>query len=759
MLVNKRPTDLSERIKARLSGDSNAKANTVARTARLFQDSELDAALSLTEQDMRGGYGALDRTGNRKGIVARFPGSASVPWVARFAIVISGLAALLLIGLLAFNIVWNGAANSSSQLAEDGTTTKANVAAENNSEVGQNTKPSTENTLAGNDASAHAPPIAKEPSSPALDQPNASAPDLSAQNLVADSKNNASSSGNQDERTTIKFTEQPNAAKNAVVMSPPRSNSDFVQLSNAEIVGVINDQFDHLWKRSGVSAMPIVRDDEWLDRATIAIVGRLPTAAEKESYRVSKRDDRKTEFVDKLIESGEFASHWADVLAEHYLGYRVVGVRRQTTNQREFVRWIADSLSQRTFIGQIEQEMLGTAVPSTGTARSDAAAFWIAEIWDRSQAEYQESKSQLQRLSDAKQAGRIGLARQWMRVSGNATMACAQCHTVTDENREALGLLAVTGKASNRSGMDAFWQVPATLSGWSVARKGDGEREVTQSPGTSFYFEDSDGRLKVATAGLPTWNEPSSSKVEPGEWMKSALEPRRSFVDLVCVKVLGQPLVPVFGLSKDEGDEERRDLRDLLAHQFQGGQRDLGSLLRWLVLSKPFAVEAQTLDTPWYLKSSELQMAETQRQMRLFASSSFSKLTLPSHGKLPMNRVTAWTENQRTSDAANQALAQRADTSTATTKTSALPKPNYTEDQIRFLNSVARPYAHLNQLVERMASSSMKWPELVDHAYLVSDSRFPLKLERDEANKLLEASGRNRAKALLALIQARLGAH
>jgi len=48
---------------------------------------------------------------------------------------------------------------------------------------------------------------------------------------------------------------------------------------------------------------------------------------------------------------------------------------------------------------------------------------------------------------------------------------------------------------------------------------------------------------------------------------------------------------------------------------------------------------------------------------------------------------------------------------------------------------------------------------LLEHAYLVSDSRFPTQNERDESEKLLKAVEQDRAKTLVMIINARLGSN
>ena len=124
-----------------------------------------------------------------------------------------------------------------------------------------------------------------------------------------------------------------------------------------------------------------------------------------------------------------------------------------------------------------------------------------------------------------------------------------------------------------------------------------------------------------------------------------------------------------------------------------------------------------------------------------------------------MNQVATWVRVNRSYDLTNQALGQGATPPTLSNKIPKPSKPNYSEDQVRYLISVSKPYRNVTAIVERLASSSMTWPMLLEHAYLVSDSRFPTQSERVESEKLLEALEQDRAKTLVMIINARLGSN
>lgn len=533
------------------------------------------------------------------------------------------------------------------------------------------------------------------------------------------------------------------------------------QMSDKDITGIIDDQLKLLWKRVGVTPQPSIKTEIWLERSSLAIVGRLPTAAEKEAFRSNKNESRNVEYVDKLLASQEFSKRWSEVLAGHYLGKGVEGVRSQPGPQLSFVKWIADALSNKVFVGDIEREMISG--PSTApmsespSLRTDPAAFWLADILERSEVDQRESSEHLSKKPlEQKNVGLVAAARQSMRIAGSASMVCSQCHDGESGKDDFDDYFAAT---QTIRGQDSFWKVPASLSGMSLDPRVAGVRPLKVGKSSEYFFEDAEGRLKLAVAGPPIQINGTTAKSTLADWFRSSVEPRRAMVELVWNEVFKQPLVPVFGLTEEEGKNDRADLRYFLASQMQTGERDLGALIRWMVLSTAFRLDGQKMDSPWYLKATSEQIAEAQRQTRLFASLFSSESSIRESKWNSMNEVANWVKANRSYELNNQALAQGAISPTSQSSLPKTSKPNYSEAQVRFLVSLSKPYRKVFDVANRLAASQMSWPMLLEHAYLVSDSRFPTQGERDESEKLFQAIEQDRAKALVMIINARLGSN
>ena len=733
------PPDLTTRIVAQFnrvtvaesaSSTTNNPATLQERSGSLFSLSDYDEAVAFAESEIARGYGLIvpPPVDNANGRYQLADKQLSV-WIQRGTMLVAALAACV----LAVLFIPPGL-----QTKPTGVPQNKDIAV---SQMDQATR--VDQTVP--------PQVSNQPNSIVVTVP---APD-SNERPFPNERQLATAPANRVDNATKPQNSPIIVANNHEPSAPTK------RMLDNDIIGIIDDQLKHLWKRVGVTPQPSIKTELWLDRSALAIVGRLPTAAEKEAFRINKNESRNVEYVDKLIASQEFSKRWSELVAGHYLGKRVVGVRSPPGPQLSFVNWIADSLSNKVFVGDIEREMISgpSSAPlvESPSLRTDPAAFWLADILERSEVDHRESSEHLSKKPlEQKNVGLVAAARQTMRIGGNASMVCSQCHDGESRNDDFNNYLASTQTVR---GQDSFWKVPASLSGVSLDRRVQGVRALKVVKSSEYFFEDAEGRLKLAVAGPPTQISGNTTRSTLADWFRSSLEPRRAMVELVWNEVFKQPLFPIFGLTEEEGNSDRADLRDFLASQVQTGERDLGALIRWMVLSSAFRVDGQKMDSPWYLKATAEQIAEAQKQTRLFASLVSSESPILDSKWTSMNQVATWVKSNRSNELNNQALAQGAISPTSPNSLPKTSKPNYSEDQVRFLVSASKPYSKVSEIADRLAASQMSWPKLLEHAYLVSDSRFPTQNERDESEKLLKAVEQDRAKTLVMIINARLGSN
>jgi hypothetical protein len=80
-----------------------------------------------------------------------------------------------------------------------------------------------------------------------------------------------------------------------------------------EQVDFINQQIEKGWLDNKVLPSPRCNDYDFIRRASLDLVGRIPTIAEIEKYFRDPEDARRTKLVDRLVESRECAENFANI--------------------------------------------------------------------------------------------------------------------------------------------------------------------------------------------------------------------------------------------------------------------------------------------------------------------------------------------------------------------------------------------------------------------------------------------------------------
>src|SRR6185369_14202411 len=90
---------------------------------------------------------------------------------------------------------------------------------------------------------------------------------------------------------------------------PPAPPSAPPLLTPAALDALVDD----LQRAAGVTPAPPADDAELLRRATLDVIGRVPTLDEAERFLADPGADRRTRLVEALLASPEYAEHGADV--------------------------------------------------------------------------------------------------------------------------------------------------------------------------------------------------------------------------------------------------------------------------------------------------------------------------------------------------------------------------------------------------------------------------------------------------------------
>src|SRR5436190_15319104 len=82
----------------------------------------------------------------------------------------------------------------------------------------------------------------------------------------------------------------------------------------------IDELLAQQWSAAGITPAPEADEGLFLRRLTLDLLGRVPTLSETKAYLAWTAPDKRTQLVDRLLASREFAEHWGDLYADLLFG-------------------------------------------------------------------------------------------------------------------------------------------------------------------------------------------------------------------------------------------------------------------------------------------------------------------------------------------------------------------------------------------------------------------------------------------------------
>lgn len=339
---------------------------------------------------------------------------------------------------------------------------------------------------------------------------------------------------------------------------------DAAEAEDDEILARVDAELARGWTAAKIEPTPLADDAEFLRRASLDLLGRVPTHDEVERFLADKTSHKRARVVDELLHSEAFTEHWASLWAD-----------RLIPDTRRAQRYAADELE--TYL---------------------RAALADNRSWDRVVAELLGGKGLLHEQpqlaylgaralrGDNKQDALAELSSTTARVFLGSRIECAQCHDHPYEpeftredfwaqaaffGRTFVDVERLEGKGKRKVELE-------------IGERGRGELRVD-------LREDDDDPRKQAIA--PRYMGAELSMIDSGQrrvLLADAIvvDPRfaEATVGWVWTTLLGRGIVEPW----DDllGTSERPVLLELLASEFRADGHDLRELLRTIVLSQAY---------------------------------------------------------------------------------------------------------------------------------------------------------------------------
>lgn len=301
---------------------------------------------------------------------------------------------------------------------------------------------------------------------------------------------------------------------------------------------------------------PSVRCDDatFLRRATIDMVGRLPTETERQRYWAAPDQQRRIMLVDALLLDPDYAEYFAN----KWTG--LLKNRRDNSNDLAanfaFHAWVRDHLQAGTGYDQIVKQLLA----ATGTVRSNPPVAWYKRVTD--------PKQQIEDLSQLF----LGVRLQ-----------CAQCHHHPFE----------------RWSQDDYYALVACFS--QVGRKPTGVRNedmIFHQRGVAEATNVRSGqtlRPRALGTGLGEIDPSEDPRLRLADWMRTPDNPyfAPALVNRYWKHFFHVGLIEPEDDIRDTNPPSNPELLQALASQFIASGFDLRGLVRTLVLSDAYQLSSE----------------------------------------------------------------------------------------------------------------------------------------------------------------------
>lgn len=363
----------------------------------------------------------------------------------------------------------------------------------------------------------------------------------------------------------------------------PRIAESQNRLPQRDLIAAVDEQIRAGWTAAGVRPSGKATDAEWCRRVFLAVIGRIPTVAELETFLRDRVSNKKAQLVDRLLSndeySEEYARNWSGWWTTVLVGRAGEIGPGKPVSREGLQQYLRRALAQHKPLDRIAHELL-TARGSNQPGAADfngATNFLLAHADSRG-------------VQASAKTAQVFLGRQ---------IQCMQCHNhpfydgkahqfwelaaFFRQTRVAL-LTAATGAAPAARLVDQDF----------VGDSGDAEAAET-------YWETQTGLMKaaypvfldgtkVATSGRiekVNRRQELAKLVVRSPWLSEA------FVNRVWEHFFGRGFTPQVDDMGPHATVSHPALLELLSGQFAAHSYDLRSLVRWIALSEAYGLSSR----------------------------------------------------------------------------------------------------------------------------------------------------------------------
>lgn len=320
------------------------------------------------------------------------------------------------------------------------------------------------------------------------------------------------------------------------------------------------------WEATGLAPSPKADDAEFLRRAYLDLLGRIPTLKEAIGFLESKDPEKRTKLISYLLDHPDYARNFANLWSVHLIGR---GDQGREVNRESLRSWLRKQFAGDRPWNEVANDLITATGPNT--PENGATNFVMAH-----------------REFDA-----VPLTSITTRVFLGQQIQCTQCHDHPSNDWEQADFW----------GINAFFRGVRTREVSRTSKTGVEETayyEVFDSPTDAYArYDRRDGTIRIV---YPTYLDGRKisqgtdvdRRVELGKFITDPANDQfaAAFVNRMWGHLLGRGIVDPVDDFGDHNEPSHPELLATLADRFRASGYDVRALIRWITASEAYQLSS-----------------------------------------------------------------------------------------------------------------------------------------------------------------------
>jgi hypothetical protein len=328
---------------------------------------------------------------------------------------------------------------------------------------------------------------------------------------------------------------------------------------------LIDKYIEDAWKKAGVKPAQTASDEEFLRRAYLDLLGRIPTVQEARAFLSTRESDKRAKLITYLLDHADYPKNFATLWSVLLIGR---GNQGQMVDRPALTGWLRKQFAD----GRPWNEVVHDLVSSTGSNKENGAVNYVLAHLE----------------FDA-----VPLTSRTTRLFLGEQIQCTQCHD----------------HPSNEWKQIDFWGINAFFKGMKTenVRKPDAtgldaydHTELMDEPTDSYVrFDRRNGLVGVAFPRFLDGRKISQGNdvIRRAELGKLIADPNnealaKAFVNRMWAHFLGRGFVNPVDDFGSHNPPSHPELLDHLAKEFKESGYNVKSLCRWIMMSRPYQLSS-----------------------------------------------------------------------------------------------------------------------------------------------------------------------